>query len=122
MNESYHEFLPLGTVIPYDTDGTNLGNKLKQDKRMSSYDEDSTIVLDYLAGHLNCNGKLGTVGMCLGGHLAFRCAFDVRVLAGVCYFATDIHKESQGEGSDSLKRAQEISGELLMIFGKQVIS
>lgn len=26
--------------------------------------------------------------MCLGGHLAFRAAFDKRISAAVCYFAT----------------------------------
>ena len=61
-------------------------------------------------------------GMCLGGHLAFRAAFDPRVLAAVCFFGTDIHSESLGKGkaSDSLKRCGEIKGELVMIFGKKV--
>ena len=60
--------------------------------------------------------------MCLGGHLAFRAAFDPRVLATVCFFGTDIHSETLGKGkrSDSLKRAKEIKGELIMIFGKKV--
>jgi dienelactone hydrolase len=62
-------------------------------------------------------------GMCLGGHLAFRAAFDPRVLAAVCFFGTDIHSETLGKGkkSDSLKRVKEIKGELVMIFGKKVI-
>jgi carboxymethylenebutenolidase len=61
--------------------------------------------------------------MCLGGHLAFRAAFDSRVLAAVCFFGTDIHSETLGKGknSDSLKRVKEIKGELVMIFGKKVI-
>lgn len=60
-------------------------------------------------------------GMCLGGHLAYRCALDKRIRAAVCYFATDIHSHSLGEGKadDSLKRAKEIKGELVMIFGKR---
>ena len=59
--------------------------------------------------------------MCLGGHLAYRCALDPRVSAAVCYFATDIHSHSLGEGKrdDSLQRAGDINGELVMIFGKQ---
>ena len=59
--------------------------------------------------------------MCLGGHLAFRAAFDSRVLAAVCFFGTDIHSETLGKGkSDSLKRVKDIKGELVMIFGKKV--
>jgi dienelactone hydrolase len=55
--------------------------------------------------------------MCLGGHLAFRAALDPRVRAAVCYFATDIHSHSLGEGEndDSLERAGEIKGELAMV-------
>ena len=58
--------------------------------------------------------------MCLGGHLAYRCALDIRVSAAVCYFATDIHSHSLGlnQQDDSLQRAGDIKGELVMIFGK----
>lgn len=55
--------------------------------------------------------------MCLGGHLAYRCALDKRVKAAVCYFATDIHSKTLAEGKndDSLARAGDIEGELLMV-------
>lgn len=55
--------------------------------------------------------------MCLGGHLAYRCALDSRVKAAVCYFATDIHSKTLGQGKndDSLERAGDIQGELLMV-------
>jgi len=55
--------------------------------------------------------------MCLGGHLAYRAALDRRVSAAVCYFATDIHSRTLGEGmkDDSLDRAGEIKGELIMV-------
>ncbi len=58
--------------------------------------------------------------MCLGGHLAYRCALDPRVISAVCYFATDIHSHSLGAGKqdNSLQRAKDIKGELVMIFGK----
>lgn len=59
-------------------------------------------------------------GMCLGGHLAYRCALDPRVVSAICYFATDIHSHTLGKGKndDSLARAKDIKGELVMIFGK----
>ena len=40
--------------------------------------------------------------------------------AAVCYFATDIHTRTLGQGKndDSLARARDIRGELVMIFGK----
>jgi len=43
------------------------------------------------------------------------------VLATACFYATDIHKGSLGAGmnDDSLERAKDIHGELLMIWGRQ---
>jgi carboxymethylenebutenolidase len=57
--------------------------------------------------------------MCLGGHLAFRCALDPRVSAAVTYFATDLHSATLGLGKndDSLARAGDIKAELAMIHG-----
>jgi carboxymethylenebutenolidase len=43
------------------------------------------------------------------------------VLATACFYATDIHKRSLGKGmhDNSLDRIAEITGELLMIWGRQ---
>jgi carboxymethylenebutenolidase len=88
---------------------------------VSAYDEDATLSIDLLVGLETCNGRIGATGMCLGGHLAFRAAFDKRVRASVCYFATDIHSHTLGAGKqdDSLDRVKDIKGELVMIFGKR---
>ncbi|KAF8216177.1 dienelactone hydrolase [Mycena galopus ATCC 62051] len=96
----------------------------KIEKTVAAYDEDATLSIDLLMGLKNCNGRIAATGMCLGGHLAFRAAFDPRVLATVCFFATDIHGASLGKGGDdSLVRVRKGDltgkGELVMIFGKQ---
>jgi carboxymethylenebutenolidase len=59
------------------------------------------------------------VGLCIGGHLAFRAAFQPDVRATVCYYGTGIHDVKLGQDADagSLAGAREIRGELLMIFG-----
>jgi dienelactone hydrolase len=43
------------------------------------------------------------------------------VLGAVCFYATDIHKGGLGLGmkDDSIARAGEIKGELLMVWGRQ---
>ena len=118
--ESYHEYLPRGRKIPYDKKGTELGNRLKIKKRVAGYDDDARACLHYLSNHPNCNGALGAVGICMGGHLAFRCALEKQVRATCCLFATDLHKASLGRGGDdSLSRCDEIKGEVLMIHGRQ---
>jgi carboxymethylenebutenolidase len=119
--EVYHELLPAGTVLAYDTAGAEQGNQLKTTKTLVSYDDDARAVLAFLKSHPACTGNLGVMGMCLGGHLSFRAAMNPEVLAGVCFYATDIHKRSLGKSmnDDSLLRITEIKGELLMIWGKQ---
>ncbi|KAK1814697.1 hypothetical protein LTR12_010919 [Friedmanniomyces endolithicus] len=117
---SYHGFTGP-EALAYDGPGTDKGNAWKIEKQVASYDEDATLSIDTLLGLPNCNGRIGATGMCLGGHLAFRCAFDRRILASVCYFATDIHSATLGEGQkdDSLQRVKDIKGETAMIFGKR---
>ncbi|KAK3670681.1 hypothetical protein LTR78_009373 [Recurvomyces mirabilis] len=117
---SYHEFTGP-EALAYDGPGTDKGNAWKIEKKLSAYDEDATLSIDTLISLPKCNGRIGATGMCLGGHLAFRCAMDKRIRAAVCYFATDIHSHSLGEGKqdDSLDRIKDIHGELAMIFGKR---
>ena len=119
--EVYHELEPAGTVLPYDQAGSDKGNADKFAKPVSSWDSDARALLDYLKGRDDCTGRLGTIGICLGGHLAFRAAMNPDVSATVCFYATDIHSHSLGLGKqdDSLERAADIKGELLHIWGRQ---
>lgn len=121
MPEVYHEFLPAGEVLAYDQAGSDVGNRYKYEKELASYDADTRAVLDHLKSREDCTGELGAIGICLGGHLSFRAAFEPDVRATVCFYGTDIHKGSLGKGQndDSLARAAEIKGELLMIWGRQ---
>ncbi len=119
--EVYHEFEPAGCALAYDKDGTDKGNRYKIEKDLAAYDADARAVIAHLKSLPQCNGRLGSFGVCLGGHLSFRCAMNPEILAGVCLYATDIHKRSLGKGlrDDSLDRIPALSGEMLMIFGKQ---
>ena len=119
--EIYHEFEPAGTVLAYDQAGSDRGNELKTTKELTSYDADARAVLDHLKSRPDCTGKLGTMGICIGGHLAFRCAMEPDVRAAVCFYATDIHKGSLAKGMhhDSLEGAKDTRGALFMVWGRQ---
>ncbi|KAJ3396605.1 hypothetical protein HDU92_002553 [Lobulomyces angularis] len=122
----YHEFLPIGKALIYNEEDTKLGNELKKKKLLSSFDEDFLILLNFFKSDYfksEFNGKIGCIGMCLGGHLSFRVGFLPEVTAIVCLFPTDIHNANLSlNGDDTLKRVKELEGngkEVLMIFGKQ---
>ena len=119
--EVYHELEPAGTVLGYTPEGSARGNAHKTAKELAAYDGDASAVITWLQADPGCTGAVGAMGMCLGGHLAFRCALDARIAAAACLYPTDLHKKSLGKGmaDDSLERCGEIRGELLLIFGRQ---
>jgi carboxymethylenebutenolidase len=126
--EIFHEYEPLGKVLDYDAAGTDRGNWCKVNKPLAAYDTDSDAVVDFLMQHPACTGAVGTMGVCIGGHLAFRTALNPAVRAAVCFYPTDIHKIAShprglglGMADDSLERTRAggITGELLMVWGRQ---
>lgn len=119
--EVYHEFLPAGTVLAYDQPGADKGNELKFAKEVASYDDDAQTVVAFLKNHAAGTGRVGAIGICLGGHLAFRAAMLPDVSATTCFYATNIHDGTLGLGKsdNSLARIPDIKGELMMIWGRQ---
>ncbi len=119
--EIYHDLEPAGTVLPYDTAGAERGNAHKTTKELAGYDADARAALDFLKADAGCTGRLGAVGVCIGGHLAFCAALNPDVLAAACFYATDIHTRSLGRGmsDDTLDRMGEATGEMLMVWGRQ---
>ena len=119
--EVYHEYEAAGTALAYDQAGSDRGNFLKTHKPVAAYDSDARALIDYLSSRPDCSGRLGAMGICMGGHLAFRAAFEPEIRGAVCFYGTDIHSGTLGQGKhdDSLARAAEIKGELLMAWGRQ---
>src|ERR1700726_506821 len=64
-------------------------------------------------------GGSGSWASASAAHLAFRAALNPDVLAAACFYATDIDTATLGKGDDSLKRAGDIKGELLTVWGRQ---
>ena len=119
--EVYHDYEPAGTALAYDPPGTDRGNTLKFTKSVAAFDADAKAALTWLRDHPACTGRLGTMGVCLGGHLAYRAALDPFVSAAACFYPTDIHSSTLGAGKtdDSLSRMDELNAETLFVFGRQ---
>jgi len=118
--EIYHRIEPPGTVIAYDDPGRMRGQDDAVRTSMAEFDADRSAVLDYLGSQPDvAPGKLGAMGFCIGGHLAFRAALDPRVKAAVCCYPTGLHNGRVGKDPDAgtLGRVGEIQGEFLVVFG-----
>ena len=120
--EVYHEFEEPGTVYEYDKPGTDRGNELKITKEISSFDDDAAALVEFLQDYEYCSGKIGALGICLGGHLSFRaCVTQPEITAGASFYGTDLPQRSLGKGGNdgTLDRAAEIKAEMLMVWGRQ---
>ena len=119
--EVYHEFEPAGTVLAYDQVGSDRGNELKYTKELASYDEDTDAVVKFLRGNERCTGRVGSYGVCLGGHLAVRAGFHPDVSAVAAFYPTDIHSSSLGAGKndDTLQRLGGSMSPVLFVWGRQ---
>jgi len=119
--EIYRRIEPPGSAIPFDDAGRTRGLADAAKTPVAHFDADCRSGLDWLAKHPQvAPGKIGAMGFCIGGHLAFRAALQPEVRATACWYGTGIQNGKLGQDADagSLTRASEIKGELLMIFGE----
>lgn len=119
--EVFHELNPIGTVLGYDDAGKDKGNLDKLQKPLASHDTDTLALIEWCESAEFCNGNIGAMGVCLGGHLAYRAALNSKVKAAFCLYATDIHSNTlvANENQQSLARMAEIQGEIHFVWGKQ---
>ena len=96
-----------GTVIPFDDAGRTRGLEDAAKTPVAYFDADCRRGLDWLAKHPKvAKEKLGAMGFCIGGHLAFRAALQPDVRATVCYYGTGIHNGKLGKDTDAESLAQ----------------
>ena len=119
--EVFHELNAIGTVLGYDDEGKDKGNNDKWQKPLTSYDSDLASIVEYCQNADFCTGAVGAMGVCLGGHLAYRAALNPAVSAAYCLYATDIHSDTLPASPEeqSLARMAEIQGEVFFVWGKQ---
>lgn len=119
--EVFHELNPLGTVLAYDDGGKDKGNQDKFTKTLEAHDSDTHAMAIYLKAQSFSNGLIGSMGVCIGGHLAYRAALNELIKSSFCLYATDIHSNTLPckNGNDSLSRTQDMNAEFCMVWGKQ---
>lgn len=119
--EVFHELNPIGTVLGYDDTGKDKGNQDKWTKPLEHHDRDTQALVVFAKSYQFCSGKVGAMGVCIGGHLAYRATLNADVLSACCLYATDIHSDTLPceAGNDTYSRTQDIQAELMLIWGKQ---
>ena len=106
-----------GVALEFDDAGKQAGLAAAAHTATAQFDSDRTAALDYLEQRDDID-EINVVGFCIGGHLAFRAAFDPRVAATVCFYPTGVHNGALGsDDAGSLVQAASIGGRLMIIFG-----
>ena len=106
-----------GVALEFDDAGKQAGLAAAASTTTAQFDADCAAALDYLEQRDDLD-EIDVVGFCLGGHLAFRAAFDPRVAATVCFYPTGLHNGALGaDDAGSLAQAARICGRLMTIFG-----
>ena len=118
--EIYPRGALAGVALEFDEPGKQSGLAGAASTTTAQFDADRTAVLDFLESQPDV-GTLFTVGFCIGGHLAFRAAFDPRIAATVCFYPTGLHNGALGADRDAatLASAHLIRGRLMIVFGSQ---
>lgn len=120
--EIYHRIEPAGTALPFDDAGRARGLEDAKKTSVAEFDADCRVALDWLKAHPRASAsRLGAMGFCIGGHLAFRAALQPDVRGTVCFYPTGVHDGRLGKDEDAgtlaRVRAGGIAGELLLVFG-----
>ncbi|MDT4967776.1 MAG: carboxymethylenebutenolidase [Acidobacteriota bacterium] len=118
--EIYHRIEPPGLVIPFDDAGRTRGLEDAAKTSVADFDADCRAAITFLTHHPYASlNAVAAAGFCIGGHLAFRAAFQPEVKATVAFYGTGIHNGKLGSDADagSLERSGEIRGRLLLVWG-----
>jgi carboxymethylenebutenolidase len=118
--EIYPRGALAGVALEFDDVGKQAGLAGAAETTTEQFDSDRAAVLDFLQQRADVEQLLAT-GFCIGGHLAYRAAFDPRVAATVCFYPTGLHNGALGADADagSLARAGDVHGRLMMVFGSR---
>ncbi len=117
--EIYPRGALAGVALEFDDAGKQAGLAGAAATTTAQFDADRVAVLDFLAAQPGVD-RLGAVGFCIGGHLAFRAAFDSRVAATVCFYPTGLQDGKLGaDDAGSLARAADVGGRLMIVFGSR---
>ncbi|MBI2290463.1 MAG: dienelactone hydrolase family protein [Betaproteobacteria bacterium] len=98
-----------GAYLPYTPEGQRRARALGAAMDLPLFIDDLRACVDWLRQRSDCTGRIGTVGFCFGGRLAWLGLSHHAVDAGVTYYATQL--------AEHLDAAKTIDAPLMMHFG-----
>jgi carboxymethylenebutenolidase len=114
----FHRTAP-GLQLGYDETGVSQGIKLLMQLRADEAIADARDAVAYLRERPEVRGsKLGAIGFCMGGHLAYLTACETDVAAAASFYGGGIAApQGPGGGPSTVSRTPGIRGRVLAVFG-----
>jgi carboxymethylenebutenolidase len=114
----FHRTAP-GIELGYDEGGMGKGIELLMRVRADEAISDARDAVAFLRERPEVRGsKLGAMGFCMGGHLAFLTACEAEVAAAASFYGGGIAApQGPGGGPGTLSRTPKIRGRVLCLFG-----
>ncbi len=107
-----------GLDIGYSPEDIKLGRSHKDQTTAPQLLSDLDASIAFLEERPDVHpGKVGCIGFCFGGHVAFLAATLPKVAATASFYGTNIPVNTPGGGSPTITRAKDIKGEIELFFG-----
>ncbi|MEM7413835.1 MAG: dienelactone hydrolase family protein, partial [Myxococcota bacterium] len=109
-----------GVEYGYDDDGMSKGMELLGQLDADEMIADATASEAFLRGRSDVSDKLGAMGFCIGGHMAYLAACETGVAATASFYGGGIAApQGMGGKSSTVSRTPKIRGKIVCLFGAE---
>jgi carboxymethylenebutenolidase len=115
----HHRAWPRGSEIPYGPEGMKKGMELIPKLTAAGLSADIEAAVAYARARNDVRAeRLGAIGFCIGGHVAYLAAATQPIAATASFYGGGIATFSPGGGPPTVTRSGDIKGRILCLFGK----
>lgn len=116
----FHRTMP-GAELAYDDAGFQQGLKAMQALDADEMIQDARDAILFLRGRGDVrSARIGAIGFCIGGHMAYLTACETDVAATAAFYGGGIPADrGPGGRASTLSRTPKIAGKILCLFGAE---
>jgi carboxymethylenebutenolidase len=116
----HHRAWKPGTELAYDGEGMKRGMELIPKLTAEGITADIEATIAYLKTRPEVKaGKLGAIGFCIGGHMAYFAAATQPISATASFYGGGVATFGPGGTQPTVERTGGIQGRILCLFGKK---
>lgn len=116
----HHRAWTPGTQLAYNAEDRQRGMALIPKLTADGMSADINATIAFLRTRKEANvDRLGAIGFCIGGHVAYFAAATAPVKATAAFYGGGIASFGPGGGAPTVTRSKDIKGKILCLFGKE---